>query len=150
MIRPNEAKQFAGFLVGGRMDAERSEFLTSMVSILERLQVTCVNRGEPLLASVLAIAKGEAEDALRHAQELASLHAMREKMSSQTSWRAEDQERLAVESAAEIRREAASAAYPEPAADEEHVEEGHPEEGREERRRLAAAIEAAEADGIAA
>ena len=57
---------------------------------------------------------------------------------------------LRSESAAEIRREAASAAYPEPAADEEHVDEGHPEEGREERRRLAAAIEAAEADGIAA
>ena len=55
------------------MDAQRAEFLTSMIDILERLHQTCVNRGEPLLASVLAIAKGEAEDALRHAEELAAL-----------------------------------------------------------------------------
>jgi hypothetical protein len=79
------------------MDAGRSEFLTSMIDILERLQQTCVKRGEPLLGSVLTIAKGEAEDALRHAEELASLHKMREKMSSQTSWRPEDQARLAAD-----------------------------------------------------
>ncbi len=72
------------------MEAQRSQFLTSMIDILERLNQTCIQRGEPLLASVLAIAKGEAEDALRHAEELAALHAMREKMTSQTSWRAAD------------------------------------------------------------
>jgi hypothetical protein len=79
------------------MDAQRTEFLTSMISILERLQQTCVSRGEPLLASVLAIAKGEAEDALRHAEELIALNVMRAKMSSQTSWRPEDQLRLAAD-----------------------------------------------------
>jgi hypothetical protein len=51
-----------------RMDAERSKFLASMIDILTRLTDTCVTRGEPLLASVLAIARGEAEDALRHAR----------------------------------------------------------------------------------
>jgi hypothetical protein len=76
------------------MDAQRSDFLTSMIDILERLHQTCVNRGEPLLASVLAIAKGEAEDALRHADELAALDEMRKKMSSQTTWRAADQEMM--------------------------------------------------------
>jgi hypothetical protein len=79
------------------MEADRSEFLISMIDILERLQQTCVSRGEPLLASVLAIGKGEAEDALRHAQQLAELHKMRDKMSSQTSWRPEDQARLAAD-----------------------------------------------------
>ncbi len=81
------------------MEAQRSEFLTSMIGILERLHETSIARGEPLLASVLAIAKGEAEDALRHAEELAALHAMREEMSSRTSWRAEDQWRLNAEHA---------------------------------------------------
>jgi hypothetical protein len=76
------------------METDRSQFLTSMISILDRLQQTCVARGEPLLASVLAIAKGEAEDAQRHAEELIALNALREKMSSQNSWRPEDQERL--------------------------------------------------------
>jgi len=83
------------------METDRSQFLTSMISILDRLQQTCVARGEPLLASVLAIAKGEAEDAQRHAEELAALHAMRAKMSSQNSWRPEDQARLYGEGDAE-------------------------------------------------
>ena len=78
-----------------------------MINILDRLQQTCVKRGEPLLASVLAIAKGEAEDALRHAKELQALHAMREKMSSQHSWRAEDQARLAAEAEERAGEEAA-------------------------------------------
>ena len=76
------------------MDAQRADFLTSMIDILERLNQTCVQRGEPLLASVLAIAKGEAEDALRHAEELAALDAMRREMSSRTSWRAEEEQRF--------------------------------------------------------
>ena len=70
------------------MDGDRSKFLSAMIDILNRLHDSSVQRGEPLLASVLAIAKGEAEDALRHADELAALHAMREEMSSRTSWRA--------------------------------------------------------------
>ena len=69
------------------MDAQRTKFLTSMIEILNRLHDTSVERGEPLLASVLAIAKGEAEDALRHAEELNALHVLREKMSSTTTWR---------------------------------------------------------------
>jgi len=76
------------------MDAQRAEFLTSMIDILERLNQTCVQRGEPLLASVLAIAKGEAEDALRHAEELKALHKMRAEMTSRTSWRAEEEKRF--------------------------------------------------------
>jgi hypothetical protein len=77
------------------MDEPRSQFLTSMINILDRLQETCVDRGEPLLGSVLAIAKGEAEDALRHAEELAELNALRESMSSRTTWRASDQGQIA-------------------------------------------------------
>jgi hypothetical protein len=73
------------------MDTKRSEFLTSMISILDRLHATTVQRGEPLLASVLAIAKGEAEDALRHAEELAHLDSIRQRLSSQNSWRPGEQ-----------------------------------------------------------
>jgi hypothetical protein len=69
------------------MDANRTKFLHSMIEILNRLHDTSVERGEPLLASVLAIAKSEAEDALRHAEELQALNAMREKMSSAATWR---------------------------------------------------------------
>ena len=60
------------------MDEKRAEFLTRMVEILGRLQDTCVQKGEPLLASVLAIAKGEAEDSLRHAEQLAAIASLRE------------------------------------------------------------------------
>ena len=77
------------------MDEHRSAFLTKMVDILGRLHDTSVDRGEPLLASVLAIAKGEAEDALRHAEELAALVALRDKMSSATSWRPRQSQDLA-------------------------------------------------------
>ena len=69
------------------MDAERTKFLSSMIEILTRLHDTSVTRGEPLLASVLAIARGEAEDALRHARELEALDALRQQMSSTTTWR---------------------------------------------------------------
>jgi len=91
------------------MDEQRSQFLTSMVSILDKLQETCVTRGEPLLASVLVIAKGEAEDALRHATELEEINALRESMSSQTTWRAEDQKRVVAEETAEVTNALAAA-----------------------------------------
>jgi hypothetical protein len=71
---------------------DRAHFLTKMADILGRLHDTSVARGEPLLASVLAIAKGEAEDALRHANELAKLIALRDEMSSAASWRAGEAE----------------------------------------------------------
>ena len=82
------------------MDDQRTKFLQSMIEILTRLHDTSVQRGEPLLASVLAIAKGEAEDALRHAEELRALHALRQKMSSATTWRPAEQP--AAEQASEI------------------------------------------------
>ena len=41
------------------------EFLTKIVDILERLRTQSDMRGHPLLASLLAIAKDEAEDDLR-------------------------------------------------------------------------------------
>jgi hypothetical protein len=69
------------------MEENRAAFLQKMIEILDRLHDTCIERGEPLLASVLAIAKGEGEDALRHANELQSLIALRDKMTSATSWR---------------------------------------------------------------
>ena len=47
------------------MEDNRAAFLEKMIEILDRLHDTCIERGEPLLASVLAIAKGEAEDAFR-------------------------------------------------------------------------------------
>jgi hypothetical protein len=104
------------------MDAQRSDFLTSMIDILERLHQTCVNRGEPLLASVLAIAKGEAEDALRHADELAALDAMREKMSSTKTWRAADQEMMGIGDYADDRY----------AAVERYADEGYAADARRE------------------
>jgi hypothetical protein len=124
------------------MDAERSEFLASMITILERLQQTCVNRGEPLLASVLAIAKGEAEDAQRHADELKSLNTLREKMSSQRSWRAADQLRLAAD--AEEAEEAAPIA--EADAYETYADDGEAGEGGD----IAEAMAQALAEEIAA
>jgi hypothetical protein len=69
------------------MEDNRAAFLEKMTEILGRLHDTCIERGEPLLGSVLAIAKGEAEDALRHANELNALIALRDKMTSATSWR---------------------------------------------------------------
>ena len=72
------------------MEEKRAEFLTAMIDILTRLHDTSVSKGEPLLATVLAIARGEAEDALRHAEELATLMAMRDRMSSAATWRPHD------------------------------------------------------------
>ena len=70
------------------MDSDNGEFLPAMIGILERLHRTALNRGEPLLASILDIAKTEAEDALRHATKLAEMVAEREATSSATTWRA--------------------------------------------------------------
>ena len=72
------------------MDTKRSEFLTTMIAILGRLGDTSVKQGEPLLASVLAIAKKEAEDALRHLGDLETLKEMRAQRSSTATWRACD------------------------------------------------------------
>ncbi len=74
---------------------DRAEFLRRMIDILGQLHDTTVQKGEPLLASVLAIARGEAEDSLRHAEELAALVAMRDQMSSTKSWRRDDQDEIA-------------------------------------------------------
>ena len=74
------------------MDEKRSEFLIAMVDILDRLHDTTIAKGEPLLASVLAIAKGEAEDALRHANELAAIIALRQ-VTSTAGWRPKDEPR---------------------------------------------------------
>jgi hypothetical protein len=41
------------------------KFLRTTAAILERLRAQSANRGHPLLASLLEIAKGEAEDDLR-------------------------------------------------------------------------------------
>ena len=132
------------------MEAQRSDFLTSMIGILDRLQETCVSRGEPLLASVLAIAKGEAEDARRHAEELASLHALREKMSSQTSWRAADQERIQM-FADDLRRDVQdeSGRDEEPRYDDDDAR-ARDEEKRKAERDIADALERAQAEEIAA
>ena len=77
------------------LDDDRSEFLTKMVDILARLHNTSVQRGEPLLASLIAIAKGEAQDALRHANELAERIALRDKITSKTNWQAKEREDFA-------------------------------------------------------
>ena len=71
------------------MDEKRAEFLARMVEILGRLHDTSVQRGEPLLASVLAIAKGEAEDSLRHAEQLAAIASLRE-IGSVSGWQTRD------------------------------------------------------------
>ena len=68
------------------LDDDRSEVLTKIVDILARLHDTTVQRGEPLLASLIAIAMDEAEDTLRHANKLAELTVLRDKMASKTSW----------------------------------------------------------------
>ncbi len=78
------------------MDKKRHEFLTTMVTILGRLSETSTSKGEPLLASMLALAKKEAEDALRHACDLDKLAAERMQRSAMHSWRACDREVAAV------------------------------------------------------
>jgi hypothetical protein len=45
--------------------AVEEDFLTKVAEILERLKAQSEMRGHPLLASLIAIAKGEAEDDLR-------------------------------------------------------------------------------------
>jgi hypothetical protein len=72
------------------MDKKRSEFLSKMVTILGRLGETSAKQGQPLLASVLAIAQKEAEDALRHLGDLDELERLRAERSSATTWRACD------------------------------------------------------------
>jgi hypothetical protein len=74
------------------MDAKRQEFLTTMVAILGRLSETSASKGEPLLASMLSIARKEAEDALGHADVLRRLEADRAAHSATNSWRACDQQ----------------------------------------------------------
>jgi hypothetical protein len=72
------------------MDAKRTEFLNTMIAILKRLHETSLRHSQPLLADMLAIARTEAEDALRHAGHLDTLAARRASRSSATSWRACD------------------------------------------------------------
>jgi len=72
------------------MDEKRSEFLTTMIAILGRLRDTAVKHEEQLLASMLDVARGEAEDTLRHANDLEELAARRNERSSVHSWRACD------------------------------------------------------------
>jgi hypothetical protein len=86
------------------MDKKRSEFLTTMIAILRQLSDTSVKQGEPLLASVIAIAREEAEDALRHAGDLDTLEALRQARSSRVSWRACDRPDAAAEKA--VKKEA--------------------------------------------
>lgn len=74
------------------MHDERKQFLTTMIKILDKLHESSVQKDEPMLASMLAIAKGEAEDSLRHADGLAALEEQRERLSSAHSWRPADQQ----------------------------------------------------------
>jgi hypothetical protein len=89
------------------MDKKRHEFLTTMVTILGRLSETSTSKGEPLLASMLALARKEAEDALRHACDLDRLAAERAEHSAMHSWRACDRD---VAVAAEVPQAAEQAA----------------------------------------
>ena len=72
------------------MDERRERFLNTMVAILGRLHDTSMSKGEPLLASMLAIARKEAEDALRHAGDLDVLAERRAARSATQTWRACD------------------------------------------------------------
>ncbi len=72
------------------MDDKRNEFLTTMIGILNRLHTASLKHEEPLLASMLLIARSEAEDALRHAGDLDLLAEMRKQRSSTYTWRACD------------------------------------------------------------
>jgi hypothetical protein len=72
------------------MDDKRSEFLTKIVGILQRLREMSVSHDAPLLAGMLAIAQTEAEDSLRHAGDLDLLAEQRTKRSSAHTWRACD------------------------------------------------------------
>ena len=47
------------------MSAPDSDFLRMVIQAVRRLQETCAERGHPLLASLLDIARAEAEDELR-------------------------------------------------------------------------------------
>lgn len=88
---PYTGKRFLyTFLRVGEMDETRSEFLTTMIGILNRLHRASVKHNEPHLASMLLIARGEAEDSLRHASDLELLASERRSRSSTYTWRACD------------------------------------------------------------
>jgi hypothetical protein len=83
------------------MDNPDTEFLPAMVGILKRLQITSTERGHSMLAAFLDMAHDEAEQLLRHEEELARLKATLEATSSRHSWRAGDYPFLAVDFDAE-------------------------------------------------
>ena len=97
------------------MDERRERFLNTMIAILGRLQDTSTSKGEPLLASMLAIARKEAEDALRHAGDLDELAERRMAGSATQTWRACDQP-PEDEAAAIAEPEAAESPEPTPVA----------------------------------
>ena len=59
------------------MSKTEPDFLPTIIGILKQLQGLSSERGQPLLASILEIARVEAEDALRHKHALAALDAAR-------------------------------------------------------------------------
>lgn len=57
------------------MDRRETDFLPTMIGILERLQATSLERGQANLAVLLDLARSEAEDALRIAGQRAHMEA---------------------------------------------------------------------------
>lgn len=72
------------------MDMQPAQFLTTIITIIDKLHASSLDNNQPMLASVLAIAKVEAEDALRHENGLEALVRRRQETSSAHSWRACD------------------------------------------------------------
>jgi hypothetical protein len=72
------------------MDANRSKFLSRVIGILDRLHQTSLAHDEQLLAGMIAVARAEAEDALRHNGKLDLLAKKLAERSSIYTWRASD------------------------------------------------------------
>jgi hypothetical protein len=57
------------------MDSAAQEFLPQIIGILDRLQAASASHNQPMLASLIDLARSEAEDALRTLHVEASLRA---------------------------------------------------------------------------
>jgi hypothetical protein len=62
-------------ITGKPMDTRETDFLPTMIGILERLHATSLKRGQANLAVLLDLARSEAEDVLRTAGQRAHVQA---------------------------------------------------------------------------
>ena len=70
------------------MADKQDDFLPAVIGILDRLQATTAERGRPMLAFLLDLAKAEAEDELRTDTMEGDFRSALKETSSVASWKA--------------------------------------------------------------